>query len=67
MLLVPSQFQERTEKEESIAKLVVLAPSLMKEPEVRYSSSAVELCQAIQKQLCVIVHVSLLTAEHAYW
>ena len=33
MLLVPSQFQERTEKEESIAKVVVLAPSLMKEPE----------------------------------
>lgn len=33
MLLVPSQFQERTEKEESIAKLEVLAPSLMKEPE----------------------------------
>lgn len=28
MLLVPSQFQERTEKEESIAKLEVLAPSL---------------------------------------
>lgn len=33
MLLVPSQFQERTEKEESIAKLVVLVPSLVKEPE----------------------------------